>query len=80
MKMQKLKHVDNFVLDHAVYRLTDGEGNEVTLFVEYAKNKYSIENKGGVPSGKFSTEVKQLAEGLLARKHGANLAEREQYI
>lgn len=80
MKMQKLKHVAHFTLDHAIYRLSDEKGNEVVLFVEYAKNKYSLQNRRGVLSKKFNTEVRQLAEGLLARKHGANLANREQYL
>lgn len=80
MKMQKLKSVANFILDHAVYLLTDYEGNEVTLSVEYAKNKYSIQGakKSLTPSSLI--EVNKLAKGLLARKHNVNLADREQYI
>lgn len=80
MKMQRLQVVKYFVVDQAHYRLEDGHGHQVALTVDYQRNRYEL---GQLPAGvaaAFQDEVRRLAQGLLQRKHAANLAEREQFI
>lgn len=78
--MQKLQFVKNLVVEKANYILEDEQGNKLELIVDYAANSFKISESMTEPESEFWKESERFASGLLARKHGANLAEREQYL
>ena len=79
MKMQKPQYVKHFEVHHAQYQLDDGNGTVIRLLVDYKNNSFHFEPASQSDSN-FEKEARKIAQGLLQRKHGANLAEREQYI
>lgn len=79
MKMQKLQFVKQFEVHFAQYQLNNGNGHMIKLNVDYKNNTFKLTPSVQL-STEFEKEVQQIAKGLLTRKHGVNLAEREQYI
>lgn len=79
MKLQPLRFIKEFSVDHAEYRLSDHAGNSVVLHVDYEGNDFAVTEDKSVDRN-FLDEVRGIARGLLARKHAVNLAEKEHYI
>ena len=80
MKLQKLQFIKRLAIDKATYRLADDKGGELELNVDYISNTYLLNNVTTLTDKQFISEVNRLAKGLLARKHGANLAHKEHYL
>ncbi len=80
MKMQYLQTIAELAVEQAQYRVTDSTGQTLTLLVAYADNYFTVEGETSKFSPAFLAELDKLAKGLLARKHGTNLAKREQYL
>jgi hypothetical protein len=80
MQMQQLKFVKHLEVEKARYVVQDDQGEEFVLLVDYKMNSFIIERFETITNVEFGEEVQKLATGLLARKHGKNLAKREQYF
>lgn len=70
----KVKYINAFLFDQAKYNITGESGDKITLSVDYKNNKYFVNGK--IPDKKFQQEIKEIAEGLLKRKHKVNFAEK----
>jgi hypothetical protein len=72
--LKNLIHIKSFIFDKAKYRLSDGNGNQLLLTVDYRKNKYSysVLKRNGVGYSEFQKEVEKTARDLLRRKSGTN--------
>lgn len=77
--MQLLQFVKQLEVQSAQYELSDAQGDEVLLLVDYRNNQFRVESSTP-KNADFRAEVEKFALGLLARKHGVNLAEREQLL
>jgi hypothetical protein len=71
----KVNNIKAFLFNQAEYRISDGE-SEVLLRVDYANNAFVIEEIGKNADRKLKTEITEIAQDLLKRKHGVNFAER----
>jgi RNA 3'-terminal phosphate cyclase len=72
--MKQLKTIKKFEFDSAHYRLDDGNGDAVTLNVDYKNNQYRISAAGEPGNQAFRQEIAEVAADLLSRKHGVNFA------
>lgn len=70
------KFTKSLYFGYARYRLSDGQGDEVYLKINYKLNKFKIVTVGMNINPKFRKEVGMMAEDLLARKHGVNIVEK----
>jgi hypothetical protein len=77
--MRLLQFVKLLEVQSARYELSDAQGDEVLLLVDYKNNQFRIESSTQ-KNADFRAEVEKFALGLLARKHGANLAKKEQLL
>lgn len=72
--MKNLKNIKKFIFGFAQYHLSDGEGDEVLLKIDYKNNKYSLKNIGEDFNEDFRKEIHEVAGDLLQRKHGVDFA------
>lgn len=80
MKMKYLEFIKQLEVDHAEYLLSDSSGSDVLLSVDYRHNTYTIDKRANLSNKEFILEMRKFARGLLSRKHGVNLALKEQYV
>lgn len=72
--MNDLKYIKTFIFGFAQYHLSDGDGDDVILKINYKDNSFAIEEIGNFVNLDFRKEIKELANSLLLRKHGINRA------
>lgn len=72
-----VKHIDKFMFNNASYRVTDNQGGEVLLKIDYVGNNFEIECINSKISKTSLIEVESIARDLLERKHQVNFAEKE---
>lgn len=74
--MKQLKNVQKFTFETAQYRIDDGNGGTVRLWVDYKNNTFSIDEGVCLQNRALRREAAEIAANLLKRKHGVNFAER----
>jgi hypothetical protein len=75
--MLKLKYTKGFFFDYAQYRVSDGNGNDVLLKVDYKNNNFTLESNGNNKDNNFENEIRKFAKDMLAKKHGVNFADKK---
>lgn len=70
----KVQHLNSFLFDSATYTISDQNGQSTQLKVNYRDGKFSIKDKDGLDKEALS-EIKSIAQDLLQRKSGINIAE-----
>lgn len=73
--VMKVQNIKAFLFNQAEYRITDGK-SDVMLKVDYANNAFAIEELGQNADQKLKSEIAEIAQDLLKRKHGVNFAGR----
>ena len=61
-----MNQVNKFYLKYAVYQV-EVDGVEVVLLMNYSGNTYEV-------MGNASAKIREMAVGMLAKKHGVNFA------
>lgn len=74
--MQEKKTIKHFFFGSASYYVSDGNGDEVVLHVNYKGNSFLINSRGVRTNKKFRSELKCFAQELLQRKHNTDFAKR----
>ena len=70
----KVKHIEKFLFDTAIYNISDKRGRFVRLKVDYRNKRFELEGLQQQDNA-FIQEVTDIANDLLARKSGINIAE-----
>lgn len=75
--MKVFKHVKSFIFNKASYELSDGNGNEALVKIDYKNKEFEINTNGLVNGEKaqLKREAVGIAKDLLKRKSGVNFAE-----
>ena len=73
--MKKHKSIKRFMFGSAQYNVSDGNGSNIVLRIDYEHGTYALEDKDKIPNGPFRQEVASIALDLIKRKHGVNFAE-----
>jgi len=72
-------YTKSFTFEKAQYRLSDNNGNDILLEVDYENNKYSntalMNSNGGY--GGLKKEAEKIAKDLLRRKHKVNFVKKD---
>jgi hypothetical protein len=76
MALPHLIHITSFRFDRASYLVKDGAGDDVRLEVDYKNNRFQIVSLGGPSHSAYRREIRAIATGLLARKHGIDFADK----
>lgn len=61
-----MNQVNKFYLKHAVYQV-EVDGDQSVILMNYSDNKYEV-------IGKIGSKLEEIAQILLAKKHGVNFA------
>jgi len=72
--MKDKKSIKHFFFGSASYFVSDGEGDEVLLQVDYKGNSFMIKSLGVRENKQFRIDLASFARDLLRRKHNTDFA------
>lgn len=72
----KTKTISKFIFNKAQYFVSDGNGCEIVLEIDYFHNKFLIKKLSGEVVQDFDKEIKLIAQDLLKRKYRKNFAQK----